>query len=143
SVEATEVFFQQVLEPAWLEQSPDPNANLLRELRTSLASQVGDARTKAWRVLHRCTYVSRVPEAGAQDPVAAAAAVGTGAIKKSTLLADVACNWLMLQKLGPWSRGVQSRAQPALKVKDRVAKLYPGLVAQPLFYSQILDLLGD
>jgi hypothetical protein len=143
SVDATEVFFQQVLDPAWLEQSPDPNANLLRELRTSLASQLGDARTKAWRVLPRCTYVSRVPEAVAQRPVAAAAAVGTRAIKKSTLLADVACNRLMLQKLEPWSRGVQSRAQLALKIRGRVARLYPALVAQPLFYSQILDLLGD
>lgn len=140
SVEATEVFFQQVLDPTWLAESPDPDAGLLRQLRASLAAQAGDARTKAWRVLHRCTYVSRVPEPVAPRPAAAAAGA---VVRKSALLADVAGSWLMLQKLEPWARGVESRAKLALKMRDRVATLYPALVAQPLFYSQVLDLLGD
>lgn len=144
SVEATDVFFNQVLDPQWLEESTEPNAALLRSLNQSIKKEAGNARTKAWRVLHRCTYVSRVPAKVEGNPKGAAAQktnVEDG--KKSTLLADVACNWQILQNLEPWIRGASSRAELAVMVRSHVARLYPRLVSQPRFYAQVLDLLAD
>ncbi|KAH7161676.1 hypothetical protein EDB81DRAFT_944310 [Dactylonectria macrodidyma] len=140
SVEATDTFFEQVLDPVWLENSPEPNARLLRSLREGLAKETGNARTKAWRVLHRCTYVSRVPEKVEQRPAALANVEGE---KKSTLLADVACNWLLLQKLEPFARGVESRAKLATVLKPHVSRLFPSLIAQTRLYIQVLNLVAD
>ena len=87
SVEATDTFFEQVLDPVWLEESPEPNARLLRSLREALAKESGNARTKAWRVLHRCTYISRVPDKVEQRPAAAAA---LGQFQRGGAAADTA-----------------------------------------------------
>ncbi|KAH8729939.1 hypothetical protein BGZ61DRAFT_530066 [Ilyonectria robusta] len=140
SVEATDTFFEQVLDPAWLEQSSEPNAKLLRSLREALAKETGNARTKAWRVLHRCTYVSRVPEKVEQRP---AAPGNVEPEKKSTLLADVACNWLLLQKLEPFARGIESRAMLAAALKPHVSRLFPTLISQTRLYVQVLNLVAD
>jgi hypothetical protein len=80
----------------------------------------------------------------AADPKGAAAQDATVEEgKKSTLLADVACNWQLLQNLEPWVRGARSRAELAVLVRKHVARLYPRLVCQPRFYAQVLDLLAD
>ncbi len=50
-----DVFFDEVIDPQWLKTSSDTRAAALREAK---ANSVGKA---AWRVLHRVTYVSRVP----------------------------------------------------------------------------------
>ncbi|BFZ65494.1 hypothetical protein YB2330_006667 [Saitoella coloradoensis] len=47
SVEATDTFFEQVIDPVWLEESPESNAKLLRSLREARAKETGNARTKA------------------------------------------------------------------------------------------------
>ena len=78
SVDATAAFFQQVVDPLWLQQSSDPDASVLRSLNESLKVERQDAKTKAWRVFHRCTYVSRVPERIESPAAAAAAASGRG-----------------------------------------------------------------
>jgi hypothetical protein len=143
SVEATDTFFEQVLDQAWLAMSPEPNARLLRELQAGLAGQTGNARTKAWRVLHRCTYVSRVPEEIEQRPAAADATAEPKDDKKSALLAEVACNWLLLQKLEPLARAAQSRAALANTLKPHVMKLFPSLIADTRLYAQVLDFIAD
>ncbi|RSL93128.1 hypothetical protein CEP52_013439 [Fusarium oligoseptatum] len=142
SVEATDTLFEQVIDPIWLEESPESNAQLLRSLREALAKETGNARTKAWKVLHRCTYVSRVPEKVEQRP----AALGNVQDEKkstSTLLADVACNWLLIQKLEPFARGAESKAQLATVLKSHVTKLFPSLITQTRLYVHVLNLVAD
>ncbi|RSL45070.1 hypothetical protein CEP51_016141 [Fusarium floridanum] len=129
SVEATDTLSEQVIDPIWLEESPESNAQLLHSLREALAKETGNARTKAWRVLHRCTFVSRVPEKVEQRP-AALANVQDEKKSTSTLLADVACNWLLTQKLEPFARGAESKAQLATVLKPHVTKLFPSLITQ-------------
>src|SRR5690606_15798750 len=48
-----EDFFSEVVEPGWLNNSRDPRAVALREARSN--------PNQAWRVLHRVTFVSRIP----------------------------------------------------------------------------------
>src|SRR5690606_1608725 len=47
-------FFDRVVDPQWLNLSHDPRAAALREAR-------GESDQQPWRVLHRVTYVSRIP----------------------------------------------------------------------------------
>lgn len=63
SKENTDVFFDQVIDPEWLALSPDPNAASLRQARAVSAGQ------NAWRVLHRVTFVSRIPPSFQITPV--------------------------------------------------------------------------
>lgn len=145
SVEGTDAFFRQVVDPQWLTDAQEPNAKLLLQLRDTLDKQSGNARTKAWRVLHRCTYINRVPE-----PIAAKPKIESPppqqwqeGKKKSALLADVSCNWHILQNLEPLMRGAQSRTEVAHLVQPSIAKLYPSIRTQPRFNQQLLDLLAD
>ena len=48
----SDAFLQEVVDPRWLEYSDDPNAAALRQ------ANIGNP---AWRVLHRVTYIERVP----------------------------------------------------------------------------------
>ncbi|KAL5591214.1 hypothetical protein FOVSG1_010103 [Fusarium oxysporum f. sp. vasinfectum] len=143
SVEATDVFFKKVIDPQWLEESAESDAVSLRSLRQSFDKSEGNARTKAWRVLHRCTYVSRVPQPIVGAQVALANTTELKNPKRCTLLADVACNWLLLQQLEPWARSVKSRGDLATVVKSQVQTLYPTLLTRPGLYRQVLDLISD
>ncbi|KAH0425359.1 hypothetical protein CcaCcLH18_11015 [Colletotrichum camelliae] len=140
SVEATDTFFEHVLNPVWLEDSPEPNAQLLRTLREGLKNETGNARTKAWRVLHRCTYVSRIPEKIEPRPRAALAIKEQ---KPSTLLADIASNWLLVQKLEPFARDAGSRGDLATILKPHVVRFFPSLMAQTRLYNQVLEMVAD
>ena len=117
------------------------DAAVLREPRASLTQQTGNARTKAWRVLHRVTYVSRVPEAIPTRPEDAAGSAVTEQ-KKPPLLVDVSCNWLLLQKLEPLVRMATSRADLNSVMRPEMAKMFPTLLAQPTLYDKVLDLVG-
>ena len=143
SVEGTDCFFQRVVDPKWLDDAQEPNAKLLLQLREALSKETGNARTKAWRVLHRTTYISRVPEPVSRKPKAVAVASQQSEEKKSTLLADVSCNWHILQNLEPIVRGAASRGKLGALAESWVRKLYPEIRGQPRFYAQLLDLLGD
>ncbi|SDM40930.1 LamG-like jellyroll fold domain-containing protein [Allokutzneria albata] len=68
--------FRQVVDPAWLDTSSDPNAVALRNVRFT-----GNG---VWRVLYRVTYVSRVPPRFDTNPDQTAKPVPEQAI----LLAD-------------------------------------------------------
>ncbi|KAI5458855.1 hypothetical protein BGZ63DRAFT_466510 [Mariannaea sp. PMI_226] len=140
SVEATDTFFEQVIDPVWLEESPESNAQLLRSLCESLAKETSNARTKARRALHHCTYVSRVPERVELRPAALANVQDE---KNSTLLADVACNWLLIQKLELFARGAESKARLAAVLKPHVTRLFPSLISQARLYVSVLNLVAD
>ncbi|KAF5705139.1 hypothetical protein FMUND_12218 [Fusarium mundagurra] len=140
SVEATDTFFQKVIDPVWLEQSPEKGAQLLRTLREKVNKEEGNARTKAWRVLHRCTYVSRVPEKVEQRPAKFADSQDE---EKSTPLIDIAANWLLIQKLEPFAREAQSKDQLPAILKPHVLRLFPSLIAQTTLYFYVLDMIAD
>ncbi|KAJ4141752.1 hypothetical protein NW768_000969 [Fusarium equiseti] len=140
SVEATDTFFEQVVDPKWLEECNDSDARLMRSLREALSKETGNARTKAWRVLHRCTYVSRVLEKVEHHPSSLSDVQDE---KKATPLADVACNWVLIQRLEPFARMAESRAQLPTLLRPHVTKLFPSLVAQPKLYAHVLDLMAD
>jgi hypothetical protein len=63
--------FRGIVDPTWRELSNDPAARALREL---------DASNPVWRVLHRVTYVERVPPKISTRPVLSTAGTGRPAV---------------------------------------------------------------
>lgn len=143
SVSGTDAFFEQVVDPQWLQQSTDNNARTLRELSASLAGEVGNARTKAWRLLHRVTYVSRILEDVSADPVAEAASALPQQKKQGALMADIGADWNLVQILEEKARGSKDKSQIAQSIQETVRKLYPAIKAQPIFYGQVIDFLAE
>ncbi|KAG8525628.1 uncharacterized protein KY384_009272 [Bacidia gigantensis] len=143
SVEGTDFFFQRVVDPKWLDDGQDPSARLLLQLREALGKETGNARTKAWRILHRTSYVSRVPENISGKPKMVASSSQQSEEKKSTLLADVSCNWHIIQNLEPIVRGASTRGELVGLAEPHIKTMYPSIRQEPRFYVQLLDLLGD
>ncbi|PWY97400.1 hypothetical protein BCV70DRAFT_67029 [Testicularia cyperi] len=142
STESTDVFFQKVVDPKWLESPTEQNAATLRELKTSLDQEKGNARTKAWRVLHRCTYVSRVPERVLTSPAAALATAPTTETKSSSI--DLNSSWMIIQQLEPYIRACQTKVQIAQAMGEPdVVHLYPTLRANAKYWAQVIELLAD
>lgn len=86
-----DTFFNQVVDPIWLEQSDEPNAQALREARSFRQ----DGRKPAcWRVMHRVTFVSRVlPEFEAAAPAS---------IEKTMREIDIDSNYELIKLLDPF-----------------------------------------
>jgi hypothetical protein len=138
SVDATASFFQQVVDPLWLQQSSDPDASVLRSLSESLKVEKQDAKTKAWRVFHRCTYVSRVPERIESHAAAAAAAE-----QEKKVLHDFAPSWSLISALEPYVRPAKNKSEVAMYAKPLVQKLYPALEKQPRLLDQVLNIVVE
>jgi hypothetical protein len=140
SVDATAAFFQQVVDPIWLQQSSDLDAVALRSLSESLKVEKQDAKTKAWRVFHRCTYVSRVP-ASISSPGAAAAAAAEQEESDKKGLHDYAPSWTLVSTLEPYVRPAKNKGEVAAYAKPLIQLLYPALERQPRLLDQVLNML--
>ncbi|PWY97402.1 hypothetical protein BCV70DRAFT_202911 [Testicularia cyperi] len=143
SVEATDVFFQKVVDPTWLQDPSDSNARVLQELQTSLAQEQSNARTKAWRVMHRVTYVSRVPSEIATKPTAPIAAGNSESKLKKSIL-DFSSSWMIIKRLEPYVRPCKTRNQVAQVIGGAdISHFYPTLRSNPKYWNQIVELLAD
>lgn len=86
-----DAFFHKVVDPAWLERQGkyqgtfDPDAQALK--------QAENRANEVWRVLHRVTYVSRVPEQFGSPP----AEVIAPAVREPD---NIAANWDLVQEVG-------------------------------------------
>jgi hypothetical protein len=81
--------FTKVIDPIWLAQNPDPNAQALRQA----AGNMGKAKP-CWRILHRVTYVSRIlPEFTAEAPPS---------LEKATRVAGFESNYGLIKRFEPY-----------------------------------------
>ena len=81
--------FSEVIDPIWLDQSPDPNAQALRQARGNM----GNAKP-CWRIMHRVTYVSRIlPEFTPEAPPS---------LEKSTRAAGFESNYSLIKRFEPY-----------------------------------------
>jgi len=85
-----DLFFNQVVDPIWLEQSEDPAAAALRS-----AAQPAK-RPACWRVMHRVTFVSRVLPAIHETPASG--------LEHQMQKLDIASNYELVITLDPFVR---------------------------------------
>ncbi|PWN86809.1 hypothetical protein FA10DRAFT_304700 [Acaromyces ingoldii] len=126
-----QAFFNSVVDDAWL-QSNDADAAVLRRLK---ANPDMVSKTQAWRVMHRCTYVSRIPE---KITAAAVVSVDASPAKKKAAGFDASANWEIVASLEPLLRGCKSRQEVFQVVNDNVKTLLPALYKSSK-YSQIIS----
>ena len=113
STENFDTFFNQVVDPIWL-QSNHPNALALQQ-----AQQTGK-KPPCWRVMHRVTFVSKllpeIPDASAPP------------LEKNMKVANVESNWQLVQKLDPFVRNkVNDPVQFGQAVRDAIQTYLPTL----------------
>ncbi|WXC47668.1 hypothetical protein QX201_007382 [Fusarium graminearum] len=133
-VDATAAFFQQVVDRKWLQESTEGNAATLRSLEAALKAEKADAKTKAWRVFHRCTYVSRVLE----KIVAPAASVAPKAV-----LFDQTPNWGLICALEPYLRSAKDKNEVREKLQPLIDKHWPVLQENKRIANQLVDILVE
>ncbi|MFE7131708.1 LamG-like jellyroll fold domain-containing protein [Streptomyces sp. NPDC057638] len=81
-------FYNKVIDPTWLANSNDANANALRQARQS------DTKPPCWRILHRVTFLSRIlPPIPTNAPASLARDMRT---------IDIPSNYELIRRLDPY-----------------------------------------
>lgn len=121
-----DLFFNQVVDTIWLDQSADPSAAALRQARQ-------DGKQPAcWRILHRVTYVSRVlpPLQDAQTPV-----------DRALRDLDIDSNYELIKLMAPFVRTKTARcADFRAAVDTTIDRYFPALADHR---EEILDFLAQ
>ena len=103
--------FSQVIDPKWLEESSDPNAQALRQARGT------GTKKPCWRIMHRVTYVSRIlPEFTAEAPPS---------LEKTLRMKGLESNYMLIKKFEPYLREVKSASDLSLAVDKVVDQQLP------------------
>ncbi len=97
SLEHFEEFRYKVVDPKWLEESNEPNANAIREAINAQQKATKDSeKSIPWRILHRVTYVSRVLPDYKPDTIES--------VEKKMAAANISSNWELIKMLEPYVR---------------------------------------
>ncbi len=108
--------FSKVIDPIWLEESPDPNAQALRQARGDK-----DKAKPCWRIMHRVTYVSRVlPEFQPEAPPS---------LEKSMRLSGIESNYMLIKKFEPYVANIQDSGGFFQKIEEIIDAQLPEFVA--------------
>ncbi len=95
--------FTEVIDQKWIEESPDPNAQALRQAR----GDVERARP-CWRIMHRVTYVSRIlPEFQPEAPPS---------LEKSIRASGLESNYMLIKRFEPYVAGFASSEELFSKI---------------------------
>jgi hypothetical protein len=119
-----DLFFNQVVDPIWLDQSAAPNAVALRQARQD------GKRPACWRILHRVTYVSRVlpPLQNTPEPV-----------EQALRSLAIDSNYELIKLMAPFVRGKTARyADFRAAVDSTIRRYFPALAQHR---NEILDFL--
>ncbi len=97
--------FTEVIDPIWLAQSPDPNAQALRQARGNI-----DRAKPCWRILHRVTYVSRIlPGFTPEAPPS---------LEKTMQISGYESNYMLIKRFEPYVANIHDPAQFFTKVEE-------------------------
>jgi hypothetical protein len=118
--------FTKVIDPIWLDENPDPNAQALRQARGN------EKKAKpCWRIMHRVTYVSRIlPEFQPEAPPS---------LEKSLRVSGIESNYMLIKKLEPYVRNISDSATFFTKIDEIIDSQLPEF---KLFKQQIKTYLA-
>jgi len=115
-VENFDRFFNQVVDPIWLDKQDSPEAAALAGARQT------SSRPPCWRIMHRVTYVSRVLAKTADQPATATP------LEKALVDLDIASNYQLIKTLEPFVRDrAGNYADFGRAVRAAVANYLPDL----------------
>ncbi|AOX00100.1 hypothetical protein BJP34_12170 [Moorena producens PAL-8-15-08-1] len=109
-----EDFYGKVVDPIWIEQSNDPNAQALREAKQT------EKKPACWRIMHRVTFVSRLLQ-DFNDNAASQLAKDARAL-------NIESNWQLIKTLEPFVKNkTDNFVQFADAVRDALEEHLPEL----------------
>ncbi|MCA1745056.1 MAG: LamG domain-containing protein [Bacteroidales bacterium] len=104
--------FTRVIDPIWLDESPDPNAQALRQARGNI-----DKAKPCWRILHRVTYVSRIlPEFQPQAPPS---------LEKAMQVSGIESNYMLIKKFEPYVANIPDSGAFFSKIEEIIDAQLP------------------
>ncbi len=107
--------FTKVIDPIWLDESPDPNAQALRQARGN-----EDKAKPCWRIMHRVTYVSRIlPEFQPESPPS---------LEKSMRAAGIESNYMLIKKFEPYVSNISDSGDFFNKIEEVITGQLPEFV---------------
>lgn len=108
--------FTEVIDPIWLDESPDPNAQALRQARGNI-----DKAKPCWRIMHRVTYVSRIlPEFQPEAPPS---------LEKSMRVSGIESNYMLIKKFEPYVAHIADPGDFFTKIDEIIEAQLPEFVA--------------
>ncbi|NEO89329.1 MAG: LamG domain-containing protein [Moorea sp. SIO3G5] len=109
-----EDFYGKVVDPIWIEQSNDPNAQALREAKQS------EKKPACWRIMHRVTFVSRLLQDFNDD--------AASQLAKDARALNIESNWQLIKTLEPFVKNkTDNFVQFADAVRDALEEHLPEL----------------
>jgi Concanavalin A-like lectin/glucanases superfamily/K319L-like, PKD domain len=122
-----DTFFGQVVDPIWLEQSADPNADALRQARQAAT------KSECWRIFHRVTFVSRIlPDLA--DSTAPP-------LEKTLKELNIDSNYELIKLIAPFVAGKLTHfAEFAQAIRTALQTYYPELQAHSEAIIQYMSL---
>jgi hypothetical protein len=107
--------FSKVIDPIWLDENPDPNAQALRQARGDI-----DKAKPCWRIMHRVTYVSRIlPEFQPEVPPS---------LEKSLRVAGIESNYMLIKKFEPYLAKLSDSATFFDKIEEIIKDQLPEFI---------------
>jgi hypothetical protein len=104
--------FTKVIDPIWLDENPDPNAQALRQARGNV-----EKAKPCWRIMHRVTYVSRIlPEFQPEAPPS---------LEKSLRISGIESNYMLIKKLEPYVRNISDPGTFFDKIEEIIDRQLP------------------
>jgi hypothetical protein len=104
--------FTQVIDPIWLDESPDPYAQALRQARGNIAKA-----KPCWRIMHRVTYVSRIlPEFQPEAPPS---------LEKLMRVSGFESNYMLIKRFEPYIASLSDTASFFLKIEEIIDQQLP------------------
>ncbi len=104
--------FSKVIDPIWLDESPDPNAQALRQAAGNI-----DKAKPCWRIMHRVTYVSRIlPEFQPEAPPS---------LEKSMRVKGIESNYMLIKKFEPYVKDISNSTDFFKKVESVITEQIP------------------
>ncbi|MEO1352281.1 MAG: LamG-like jellyroll fold domain-containing protein [Cyanobacteria bacterium J06635_15] len=108
--------FTEVIDPIWLDESPDPNAQALRQARGNI-----DRAKPCWRIMHRVTYVSRIlPEFQPEAPPS---------LEKSMRVSGIESNYMLIKKFEPYVAHIADPGDFFAKIDEIIEAQLPEFAA--------------
>ncbi|MGD1701420.1 hypothetical protein [Dapis sp. BLCC M229] len=104
--------YSKVIDPIWLDESPDPNAQALRQARGNI-----DKAKPCWRIMHRVTYVSRIlPEFQPEAPPS---------LEKSMQARGIESNYMLIKKFEPYVVNISDSGTFFAKIEEVIDTQLP------------------
>ncbi|NEN88021.1 MAG: LamG domain-containing protein [Okeania sp. SIO3H1] len=108
--------YSKVIDPIWLDESPDPNAQALRQARGNI-----DKAKPCWRIMHRVTYVSRIlPEFQPEAPPS---------LEKSMRANGIESNYMLIKKFEPYIANISDAGTFFTKIEQIIDAQLPEFAA--------------